>query len=286
MNNLMCIYHGSCLDGIGSAWAFDRANRDAGIRFYAGKYSEPPPDVEGMDVYIVDFSYKRPILESMAKSANSITVIDHHKTAEDDLSEPIQGIKTVFDMGYSGCMLTWMYFNNGRTEESFPFSLRLIQDRDLWKFEYEETKEFNAALFSYNTSDLIEMFEILDECESESGPRVAELIAEGKTLLRDHNNRVKSAMKSAWRGPCAGIDVPWVNAPPDLASDLGHLLGEGEEFAVVYWDTKDKTIYSLRSPKNGADVSKIAKIYGGGGHKHASGFTKARGDEETHEAAK
>jgi nanoRNase/pAp phosphatase (c-di-AMP/oligoRNAs hydrolase) len=31
-------------------------------------------------------------------------------------------------------------------------------------------------------------------------------------------------------------------------------------------------IFSLRSTEEGLDVSEIAKLYGGGGHKHAAGF--------------
>lgn len=271
---MMCIYHRGCLDGIGAAWVVHKAYEHRDIEYYGGQYNEEIPDVSGKEVIIVDFSYKAVDLQEMAKVAYSIVVIDHHKTAEAELSQPIEGVQTIFDMGHSGAVLTWMqYF--GKNDPNLPQALIRIQDRDLWKFEYEDTKDFCAALFSYDRSNLNEMFEILSACEYEEYV-MPDYIREGKALNRDHDNRLKAAAKNARIGGCKGIEVPWVNAPPDLASDLGHMLSKDYPFAVIYWDTKDKTIYSLRSNEDGQDVSEIAKFYGGGGHKHAAGFTKER----------
>ena len=42
----------------------------------------------------------------------------------------------------------------------------------------------------------------------------------------------------------------------------------------MYFETKDKRIYSLRSQgENGVDVSMIASKFGGGGHRNAAGFS-------------
>ena len=57
-------------------------------------------------VFIVDFSYPRTILEEMEESAESLVVIDHHKTAEEDL----RGLDYChFDMTHSGAYLAWEY---------------------------------------------------------------------------------------------------------------------------------------------------------------------------------
>ena len=45
--------------------------------------------------------------------------------------------------------------------------------------------------------------------------------------------------------------------------------------------TTDGRVFSLRSTEEGLDVSEIAKQYGGGGHKHASGFRVPYGHELT-----
>lgn len=82
MSMSMCIYHGNCADGFGAAWVVRKALGE--IEFYGAKHQEPPPDVTGKDVVIVDFSYKRPVLLEMAEEANSILIIDHHKSAVDE----------------------------------------------------------------------------------------------------------------------------------------------------------------------------------------------------------
>lgn len=85
MNKTICIYHGNCADGFTAAWAVYRAlGHD--IEYYPGFYDKPPPDVKGKHVIMVDFSYKRPVLEEMAAGCETMVVLDHHKTARDDLA--------------------------------------------------------------------------------------------------------------------------------------------------------------------------------------------------------
>lgn len=80
MSRPLVIYHGNCADGFTAAWAVD--NRlGASAEYYAATHGNRPPDVAGMDVIMVDFCYKRDVLDAMAKEAASILVLDHHKTA-------------------------------------------------------------------------------------------------------------------------------------------------------------------------------------------------------------
>jgi nanoRNase/pAp phosphatase (c-di-AMP/oligoRNAs hydrolase) len=45
-------------------------------------------------------------------------------------------------------------------------------------------------------------------------------------------------------------------------------------YAVGFITLPDKTLYSLRSRNiEDVDVSAVAQLYGGGGHKHAAGFS-------------
>ena len=82
----LCIYHGNCADGFGAAYAVWKRYGEA-VEFYPGVYQQDPPDVTGRDVIMVDFSYKRPVIEQMAQDANSILILDHHKSAEEDLRQ-------------------------------------------------------------------------------------------------------------------------------------------------------------------------------------------------------
>ena len=77
-----CIYHANCPDGFAAAWVVKKALEN--VVFFPAGYQTTPPDVTGKDVVIADFSYKRPVLLEMAAQANSILILDHHKTAIED----------------------------------------------------------------------------------------------------------------------------------------------------------------------------------------------------------
>ena len=110
----LCIYHGNCPDGFGAAWAVRHALGD-GVEFYKGIHEQSPPNVRGMDVLLVDFSYKKDVLENMLKTAVSITILDHHISAEKELADLLSSGKVngLFDMNKSGAMLAWEWFNPG-----------------------------------------------------------------------------------------------------------------------------------------------------------------------------
>ena len=140
----LCIYHGNCADGFGAAWVVRKALGE--IDFHPGKYQEPPPDVTGKDVVMVDFSYKRPVLLEMAEKANSILILDHHKTSAEDLVDLPANVIAKFDMNHSGAMLTWEHFFPG--QEPPPLLLH-IEDRDLWRFALQNTRQIQASVFSF-----------------------------------------------------------------------------------------------------------------------------------------
>jgi len=62
-NKKLCIYHGNCLDGFGAAWSVRHALGDH-VEFHKGIHQQPPPDVSGRDVVLVDFSYKKDVLQA------------------------------------------------------------------------------------------------------------------------------------------------------------------------------------------------------------------------------
>jgi oligoribonuclease NrnB/cAMP/cGMP phosphodiesterase (DHH superfamily) len=150
MSNQLVIYHGNCADGFSGAWVLKQhfqttADKKNTQEFHAGVYQTPPPDVTGKDVVLVDFSYKRPVMEEIVAKANSVLVLDHHKTAEADL-ENLPGAEVVFDMDRAGSMIAWNYYFPNKTP---PKLLEHIQDRDLWKFLLPGAREIQANVFSF-----------------------------------------------------------------------------------------------------------------------------------------
>ena len=263
----LCIYHGNCLDGFGAAWAVHYALGE-NIAFYKGIHQQPPPDVTGLDVFLVDFSYKKELLETMLKTAASITILDHHISAEEDLRELLNNgeINGLFDMNKSGAMLAWNWFNS---DQQVPELIKHIQDRDLWQFKLDGSREINAALASYPFD-----FEIWDRLMADNSDELETLKRDGEAIERKIQKDVKDLIASGVRRmTIAGYDVPVLNAPSVYVSDAGHIMSVGEPFAACYWDHPDGRSFSLRSSDDGIDVAEVAKKYDGGGHKKAAGFT-------------
>tara|TARA_B100000700_G_scaffold314754_1_gene401781 strand:- start:225 stop:1118 length:894 start_codon:yes stop_codon:yes gene_type:complete len=280
----LCIYHGNCADGFGAAWAVRHALGDD-VEFYPGHYGHEAPDVTGRDVILVDFSYKLDVLQDLSFKANSILILDHHKSAQEDLKglEPVKEklgykgffdelgtwcasqnkplIGALFDMDRSGAMIAWDFFH----DEPAPKLIQHIQDRDLWRFELPGTKEIQACVFSYPYD-----FELWDQLMTRETWALEE---EGSAILRKHMKDVNELIKvAAHRTTIAGYDVPVMNAPYFYSSEAGNIMSEGEPFAACYYETAKGRVYSLRSKETGVDVSVIASLFGGGGHKNAAGF--------------
>lgn len=286
MSKLFCIYHGNCDDGFGAAWTVRQALGDKSVEFYPGVYQQNPPDITGKHVLFVDFSYKKPVLIQMAKKARSIVILDHHKTAAEDLSgfrEPApfsmwhnhefddvvsstEPITALFDMNRSGAGLAWDFFHNAPR----PLFINYLEDRDLWRRQLPNSDEFTIALRSYP-----QKFEVWDQLSGQ----VQELINEGRAIQRYYRLRIEDFKRSAYlaeikfggKSQLCGV----TNAPYFAASEAAGELCDypGAAFGACFFEvSQGQWQYSLRS-RGDFDVSEIALAFGGGGHKNAAGFT-------------
>jgi len=271
----LVLYHKSCTDGLGSAhavkeWLWERGELD-NAEFNTIQYGDPAPDVTGLDVFIVDFSFSPDVLRRMADSAKSIVMIDHHISAQKDYGAPSvtpypENTIIIFDMDKAGCILTWEYlFPRTPPPELFFY----LQDRDLWQWKLPQSKEVSAALRSYKP-----FLNVWDEFMTIAG--VEKLKSEGTAILRYQEQQISAAMsQAAQMVEIGGYTVPCVNCT-HLISEIGNELARGQPFAALYFDTVDKRVFSLRSTDGGVDVAEVAKLYGGGGHRNAAGFTVAK----------
>lgn len=262
----ICIYHGGCDDGFAAALCVWIALAHK-VELFAGVYGKPPPNVTGREVIIVDFSYKRAEMEILADKAKSILMLDHHKSAMEDMdgfSRP--NCKIFFNMDKCGASMVWDYFHEighfGINGVSF---IAYIQDRDLWKKELQSTDEFTMGLRSYPQD--LRTWESFFREKQPIG-----LIQEGIAILRYYRKQVEEAKVNAFDASIDGVVVPVCNSTFALASDVAGELAEGKPFAAVFYQTSEGYVYSLSSRGEGMDVSKIALKFGGGGHKQAAGF--------------
>lgn len=284
----LCIYHGDCIDGFTAAWVIKRFYPQVFLQ--AGRYGAAPRGM-GEHILLVDFSYPaRQIDELLALGAKSITVLDHHKTAEADLlaaygpqqpftweDDPPQGVRVGFDLEKSGARLAWD-FCYPNTEP--PALVRYVEDRDLWRFHLPASNLINAALATY-TQDLRQWDLLAGAAEiAARRPHENVLTLEGAAVVRAHERELSQIVASACRTMrIGGHTVPVANAPFFMASELGNELSIEHPFAATYFDGPDGRKFSLRSREDGIDVSEIARLYGGGGHRHAAGFQRPLGWE-------
>lgn len=247
------LYHAECADGFGAAWALWK--RYPSAQFMPVKHAVPPPSgLAGQRILIVDFSYPRPTLEALAADAKHLAVLDHHITAERALAD----LPYVhFDQKKSGAVLAWEWAH----ESPAPWLLQYVQDKDLWHWALPGSREINAALASYPFD-----FGIWDTLRKET------LEAEGRAILRHENELVGKIAAEAVLVSFQGETVPAVQSAI-LTSQIGERLSDGYPFCLIWHDRDGRRYYSLRSREGQTDVGAIASLHGGGGHKHAAGFS-------------
>jgi oligoribonuclease NrnB/cAMP/cGMP phosphodiesterase (DHH superfamily) len=253
----LVLYHAFCTDGFGAAWAAWKRLGNLASYVPVQHGVPPPPIPAGSQVYILDFAYARAEIEAIRERASSVMVIDHHRTAEEEL----RGLDCVlFDNGKSAAVLSWEFFH---PEEPVPDLLRYVMDRDLWLHQLPRSREVFAGLSSYPMD--FEVWSALD---------VEKLAEEGTIVLRYQKELVSTVCANARMESLAGHRVPVVNAPL-LGSEVGEeLLKRYPEapFVAIYFDRGDgKRQWSLRSRED-FDVSEVARLFQNGGHRQAAGF--------------
>ena len=167
----LVIYHASCADGFGAAFAAWLKLGEAAeyVPMQYGQESECFYHLEdgsfdsdftilNREIYILDFSFPKWVMDGLFDLAKRVVWLDHHKTAFEmwcpefyaqpsETHEYLEADSNVIKLHShkSGAYLAWEYFHPG-TE--VPMFIRHIDDRDRWVFSLEGTREFNSALWS------------------------------------------------------------------------------------------------------------------------------------------
>jgi uncharacterized protein len=271
------LFHSNCYDGHGAAFAAWKFWGDTNTSYRSVSYGYPVPDMpDATEVFILDFCYPKAVIDELSKRVQ-VTILDHHKTAQEDLKEldyedltgktvsfhkdhsnPPFKPRVLFDMTRSGAKITWEYLHGTPP----PLLIEHISDRDLWNYKLPGTSEFHKALVSYPMD-----FKVWDTLNIE------QMKIEGVTCDRLYASIVRNICDSSWLGEFDGHKVAIVNTSMAW-SEVGQLLLEKYpecQMVLSFTVFQDQTMYSIRS-RTGFDCSVIAKKFGGGGHVGASGF--------------
>lgn len=261
---IIVIYHGRCPDGFGGAWAAWKKFGAKAAYFAARDRNAPPVPLKNKIVYLIDYTYDEPIVKKLIKDNIRVTAIDHHESQKSaiKLTE-----KYLYDTHHSGATLAWQYFHPGK---NLPMLLRYIEDRDTWRWKVPHSREI------LNMIDLADFdFKVWSRLAKDlDDPRVRSQYLKKGTLLDYHFiSLYKKLLSNAEPVKFEGRKVYALNCPYYFADDLGHELAlKTHSFSILWNEAGGRIRVSLRSVGK-IDVAKIAKKYGGGGHKQSSGFS-------------
>lgn len=274
------LYHDHCYDGITAAYV---------VKTYCERNSVPlpqfkgviyarfyMPDCQGKNVLYVDFCPKQEQLNEVLKVCKQCMVIDHHETTKSIVMP--EGM-LILDMTKSGAQLTHDYFFESAPRHPV---INYIGDRDIWTWALPNSHEINAFIMVKEPS-MAHIQELIEKWDKPIyGYSTYEMYAldVGKWLLLAQDSQVKSVAKNFYKA-LFKVDENVYNVligdcPFLLRSEVGNYLAknDGIDFVMLYTYYANSQTFniSLRGIDK-VDVSAVAKKFGGGGHKNASGMS-------------
>ena len=331
----MIVYHANCIDGITSATVVNKfllekeGTPQEDIHTFPMSYDDDIVELyqkltafEIENLYIVDFSFNVQTLLELNNYVALISLYDHHASAfrnlmgsdyplhetsheqfylRDEHNDPTD-IFITLNNNESGASLCWKKLMNAPdtfddvSERDLPNLIKYVRDYDLWRFKHPETKALNKV-FKALSKDVLTFTALLTFLDEPLA--VSEYHKQGLALL-EYEESIEDSIISQSTTPITinGISGLVCNAPYAFASNIGYKLAlKSKTFGAIWTQQSEgRVVFSLRSNGDECDVSKLAEVMGGGGHKNASGFSFlspnydeeqgitlwSKGEEETH----
>ena len=265
----LCLHHNDA-DGRACA-AIVRCALGTNVWLYEMDYGDSIPLEKILvsdHIIIVDFSLPREEMKKLA-DYHQFTWIDHHQTSLDEMAEVAIDWAGVRDVSEAACVLTWRYFF---PNQPIPRAIRLIGDRDIWRWAEADTGPFNEGLYQLDTRPLNDS--LWNSLLGDDQTVVKKIVEDGKILREARMREIRRIiLRRGFQAIFEGYHTLVIN---DRGSgDFGQQIRDmGYQIAYCYVDTLHQgaittfvTLYSV-----GVDVAKIAEKFGGGGHAGAAGF--------------
>lgn len=297
------IYHKNCFDGFTSLVIFmNTYHKSDKITIIPDMPSAKvaPPNIDGKNVIIMDVAYDVDIIQDISNRTKKMTFIDHHISNEDRFKylKLKPNDEMVYDASKCGATLTWEHFNKKKA----PLFVKYVQDNDTGTWKMKFTLDFIAGLeVEYKPlPSLKNIFDLWPKLFNKK--EVTRLIKKGttyneyKTHLLEQNSRRYSIEGFPSKKLMDSFDyfkennikegqykvVVYNGNGCPSTSLLGKMFSEkivcDFAFLWTYRIDKGEYIVSLRNTEDGIDLSRIAKLFGGGGHEHASAFSFKKSD--------
>ena len=262
----LIIFHSHCPDGFASALsAWMHFGSDA--EYLALNHDQQPPEVKGRSVFVLDIVFSRPIMEQLNQQAHSLVVLDHHRSAANDM----RGFRCMcghvhFNLNKSACRLAWEYFH---PDEDAPSLIRYVEDNDLYRFKIPGSVEYLAALTAGPYS-----FTRWAAILAMSSPEMEAFMQRGKVIQAHARKLAESMAVEAYPVEVNGHRGLMANAPFVLHTEVGQILNRQSGTFSLMWcmdNNGSRVRIGLRSVDD-FDLIPLAKSFGGGGHQNSAGF--------------
>ncbi|MDB5244297.1 MAG: hypothetical protein JWN18_167 [Parcubacteria group bacterium] len=262
--DIVILYHGGCPDGFGSAYAAWKKYGDA-ADYIPVRYQQPlTQNLEGKEIYMIDFCYDQVQMNELLKMAKSLTVLDHH--------EGIQAVvesmpNHVYDTSRSGASIAWGYFH---PTTPLPTFLKYVEDVDLFRMIPEEER----ALMRYAYAQVWH-FDIWDAHVRNTDDPVerARMIERGTVYQEYFKLLSKQLANGAELVEFEGYTCHIVNGVRMFITDLGaELVKQRPPISLVVRAGASGLRVSIRSDGS-VNAAELAQRHGGGGHPGSAAFS-------------
>lgn len=278
------IFHHNDLDGYSSGYLTYKYFKSLGkdittiVMDYNSKFDLN--DIKKDDeVYIVDYHISPELFRELQSKCLEVVWIDHHISAIDEynnyfkklrlnLNEEILGS---WQIGDSATMLVYEYFY-GNT--NIPKWVNLVDAWDTWKTDTEYYKEAELLNLACQNNLSIDLIEEIDTNKK----LMSNLINVGK-YFKEYRDQWSESFANKY-----GFETSIEDLDGTISSIYVLSLGNANskyfgnkidkyDYCITQGFDGEKWNISVYSNKPNKDCSKFAKIFGGGGHVGASGFT-------------
>lgn len=280
------VYHGYCNDGLTSVAIakhhYVNVLKRDDFSILGGVHQvKPTIDLfQDKTVVFLDFCYPLDVVKQILEVADSVTVIDHHVSAYEEMKDfSHKKLTYIYNVSKCGAMMAWDIYYRGK---ECPLFVKCINDRDLWLNKAPSSEFMSLALrteFSDSLDFISLVCDVIDEWLEQSSQKTTyQLIKRGSHYKKYHDIIVKRLMANAFEITLDdGQKAMKCYTPMEFASDVGSRLAERYTgVALIAQQYANHIQYSIRVAKNcDYDASVYAKSKGGGGHKKASGYRES-----------
>jgi oligoribonuclease NrnB/cAMP/cGMP phosphodiesterase (DHH superfamily) len=305
MSKTLIYFHSADFDGMGSAYIARKyaleQNPSENVMLIPINYGQPFPMevIEPMDTTImVDFSVTPELLMQIKQNCLRFIWIDHHITSLNDWTEYaekhnigddyIQGLRTD---GISGIELTYSFFYGFAK----PRVVELLGRYDVWDKDHPEWDshimpfQFGLKMIDMsplNDAALLRWHNLIEGDDSFIQSQIDFHILRGATCIeyiksvntwynKKYGWEVKLHLEGATPEQEEILNVSCYATNTGMKSSMSFdnfIVDDKYDVYCAYAHTPYGIEFSVYSANGKVNVSKIAKVFGGGGHAGAAGF--------------